>query len=317
MLNFSFRVWLEDDQKPKMIKDPYGVSQTWLHALPKDVGGVEPQNDSAIWRFVDVMADPAKNGPLIHLCCTKGNGARIPSFSKEERYNEKIGGNLIHDDSHLLKNAHGVVTSVMKETMFGFAPEGPMVGSMIIMCPPLSFSMTDKLLLASVIRHESRHAADFVAMGGKTMGQKPSASVADLDLDEYASCIVEARAWSDQLRWLLRMLGNSKAVITAIEDERSFFNFDPGFRKTARYFLEAMEKEVKTEAAFVNGGSIFDSPIKISRTRGNDNRRLERQLDPKKLEQAAMLTLHIISRFSFSENVKVDSTIKARVHGQH
>jgi hypothetical protein len=246
MLNFSFRQWIEASVPP--IHDKQGVVKRWVNSMPPESDS--PQIDSEVWTFTEAMADARKNATAISWAIS----ARGKHSSQSDvRYGPKrISGNLLLVNSPLLKDAVGIVTLDPSNTQCSFIPDGPpeIIGSLIIALPPFTYSMEDKAILAGVIRHELRHASDFVSMGGKVSGiGYPSKMTMDLDRAAYYSHIVEARAYADQLRWYLRMMGNDSGKVMSALAQSELFGADKELQECAKYFLEEISKSPVSEDA--------------------------------------------------------------------
>jgi hypothetical protein len=133
--------------------------------------------------------------------------------------------------------------------LFGFGVLEPHLGEMIVRAVPLVYTMEDRALLAGIIRHELRHAADFVSVGGNISGMGgANQEIAFTNPDLYIRSIQECRAFSDQLNWLLKTMGgNSSAVLRAIKSSK-FFGMSPDFAKVAEYFLDGLVKQQNEDA---------------------------------------------------------------------
>lgn len=280
MADFNFRLWLEAVPELK-VHNPGGAADMWMHNLPHD----SPQNDTEIWKFSEAMASPRQNAELMaHLMIGI-------DFHPIMRYGpKKISGNLLNLNSPLLREATGEIVSHPKQMLFGFGVEEPIKGKLIIAAPPVAYTPEDRALLAGIIRHELRHAADFVHMGGNGKGMA-TGELATTDLDGYVNHIMEARAFSDQLRWVLKLMGNNVPLVMDALKKSAFFGMGDTFAKVAQYFLEALVKH-KNEAVV---------PI-VSKAENPDM-----QVNAKK---AAYLVMKILKIMQFSNLVHVSPKVK-------
>lgn len=277
MLNFA--IWLEEEEG--IIKDKAGVAQRWLSALPGEKSAII---ESEVWVFVEAMANPKKNGAAFNKLI------RHISFPSDIRYGpKKICGNLLTINSDLLKDATGQIISNPRETMFGLGAEGDVLGELLISHPPLVFAMEDKALLASIIRHELRHGMDIASMGGG-MGIEPSGSLIETDFDGYLSHVLEARAYSDQLRWLLQIMGNNiDSVLRLLR--KPPFGFSPDMVECSKYFLQD----------FIKSSTVHES---LGLSINNASKKSINNKVDKNVETAARLVAAIMEGFRFKNYVR-------------
>lgn len=265
----------------------------WLHNTPHD----SPQNDTEVWKFAETMADPQKNADLMLKLVSGQMFSPIPRYGPK-----KICGNLLMANSPLLKDARGEIVPHPKLAMFGFGLEPPVAGELIVATVPVAYTMEDRALLAGIIRHELRHAADFISMGGHVKGVGATGELAALDPDAYVSHIMECRAFSDQLKWLLKLMGSSAAAVMKAIRSSPFFGMDPDFAKCAEYFLEGLTKQ-KNEAALP---AMHQPPAMV--------RKAETPHGKMQFDQITQLLHQIMQKMRFANNVRVPAAIKADVH---
>lgn len=239
------------------------------------------------------MAEPKKNSQLMAQLMMGFE------FAPMVRYGPKrIAGNLLTMNSPLLKEAKGEIVPHPRLMMFGFGVEGDVKGELLIAAPPLAYTAEDRTLLAGIIRHELRHAADFVHMGGRTEGMG-TGQIAYVDTDAYFNHILEARAYSDQLKWLLNLMGGNERLVVDTLKKNAFFGLSADITKAVEYFLEAFSKQ-KHEAVFP---SFNNPPAMVSKAKGVDSQQVH-------AEKAAHLVVKIMEIMSFSNMVHVPRGMK-------
>lgn len=211
-MEISFRHWLENLDDPNAIQDPDEVAQHWYDNLP-----VEPpqRNEQAIRGFVNAMSEDWYCGVLTadHL-----QGHKFT----EVMYDDKaISNNLLMISHPNLGMARGIISNE-EEPEFKFKMGGINAGNLYITTPPFVYEQTDRDLLASIIYHELGHAIDFLAPKRYDI---PSGRFR-YNAEAYAKNINEARRYADQLKWLLRKVGNVQQVISMLEGDRTITHTD-------------------------------------------------------------------------------------------
>jgi hypothetical protein len=213
---FQFQRWLEQDE----VLHPQNVARRWLAKLPQESGS---QNRKAIWQFVETMALEDLNQDLLNVIYRRE--------VHEPRYEEPIEGNLLNTRTGKLGTANGIIAWPEK-AHFGFFLDGERAGNMEIKHPPVIFVQNDKELLAGIIWHELRHAQDW-AKGEVNYQEPPSPQ---FSMGKYARHILEARAYADQLRELLRRVGHPQEVMDMLSSG-SEFALDERLHDVALHFL--------------------------------------------------------------------------------
>ena len=248
--------------------------------MPKD----QILNDIEVWKMTNALADPTENAIMAVGMLTGRDYGDVTVYGPEP-----ISGNLLKTASGLLKTATAKIVGSSKRATFYFAV-GPkaIAGTVMIAPPPLVYERNDLAVMFGMISHELRHAADFVALNGDDSAfHKLDPSAVKIDMQAYASNIMEARAFAEQISQMLRLMGGrTDLVIEALEKNAPLF--PPEIKKVARILLEEIAKDSVKESFDPNPPAIVrgmeeEAPQKIVRLLGE-----------------------IIERLSFSNNIKRD-----------
>lgn len=195
-----FRNWFESEEESG---GPWAHEHPWL----KRLGNVD-YNKSQVNVFVEAMADKDKNAAALYQILVNRS-----SYSNE-RYNKPIADNLLIHSDQRLKNAIGTVQFPQRGVSpFAFIALGDEAGTIKISPPPVIYDEVDKHLLASVVIHELTHADHW----SKDRRFKP-AKIRDeygFNYVKYARHWTEARAYSQQLIFLLRTIPNRQTIVDA------------------------------------------------------------------------------------------------------
>jgi hypothetical protein len=218
----EFQRWLmeQDEDGDYPVLNPANVARRWYGKMPAPGA----QNEKAIWKFVAEMSDETLNYDFLQIIRRKIRGV------SETRYDEPIEGNLLNTRTGKLKNAIGTIFWP-GESNFGFFDTGSKAGELEIKHPPTLFAKQDRELLASIIWHELRHAQDW-SRGDVHYPPKPQ----KFNTGKYARHILEARAYADQLQWLLGRVKNVQEVMDMLSSG-SEFSLDESLHEVALQFL--------------------------------------------------------------------------------
>lgn len=277
-----FKTWLENIER-KIPVDPDEVVPTLYRSLPSKN---EQPNETEVNIFVEKMVE---NDVDIAATFNRGNAVH------QDRYDEPLV-KLTNINDPKLGRAYGLVTST-RNSRFYFAHEK---GEVWIICPPAIYFEEDKILLASVIRHEAQHAIDHVLYNfpsSKIISRRKIEGEWYCDSNAYYTAKNEARAYSDQFEYILkRMNYDVDKVINALELKHRLSKptdpvvLDSEVIEVARKYLE---KYRKTEARMVKElfGEIEEPAITAS-------------INKEYAQRAGVLLCRIIKLLKFGNFVK-------------
>jgi hypothetical protein len=288
-------------QPLKLLNNPKAIADYWREVQPTDFASVVNQEEVVV--VCNALSDNVKNVPEV-------NKAIKEEVVHDIRYEKALSGGLIRAQSPKLQNAVAIVTTEFPQK-FMFALTGKFAGMLRIFHPPLFYFGTDKSLMASIIVHELRHAADFLNPQYKNI--LPSSS--DFyDNNKYAKNVGEARAFAEQLNFLLRKFNfDVDLVIRTLKGLRpaevpSPLRMDDDILRAARIYLELQRPKTegwlsKMAAPLMMGAaSVF--PKSNVAPEPPESPQITQTAQRQEVRQAAILVLRIFSLFAFSNFVK-------------
>lgn len=221
----NFKQWIENDQ----------IGKLWASNTPTDY----PFIDSEVNKFAEDMCDSLRNAIYAYKILTD------QKFGQRTFYGPKnICGNLLNiKSSKYLEIAVGGVTED-RNAIFAMKIMDDDKASIIILNVPMVYDYDDKLLLRSSIIHELRHAADYHEFRSKGGNPKDFSSehLYEINLELYAKHIHEARAYAEQLRWLMKKLNNKTDVVMAL------LSGPLGISDSLHQFAQVFLKELTNES---------------------------------------------------------------------
>ena len=222
MQKLNFRCWFEDNfNEPDAIQDPRDVAKLWHANMPREA---PKQNAHAVEQFASYMFDIDKNSQAV-----KNYFDGI--YVNEVRYDQPINNNLLNINDEKLKNAKGLVSS-RENPAFKFFMGAELGGNLLIRHPPVFYSIKDEELIRSIIWHELRHAIDWINPEFKDV--EPSSQI--FDVEKYARNAYEARAFADQLKFLMKRIGNPNKVMKVLIN--TTYKFPEALIPVAKAFLK-------------------------------------------------------------------------------
>jgi hypothetical protein len=225
----NFKLWIENEE----------VSKWWLKNMPQDYPFIEAE----VEKFAETISNPVYNAILLF------NIISGKKFTLKTVYGPKeICGNLLNIKSTHIEDAGGMITDEDHLQKMMVSIDENDKANLIISIKPMSYTDTDETLLKGIIIHELRHAADYHSYMEK--GGDPnrfgSAIFSEIDLVLYAKHIFEARAYAEQLRWLMKKLNNNVDLILKML-KRGLGLPDPLYQ-FAETFLKELIKQNKNES---------------------------------------------------------------------
>jgi hypothetical protein len=194
-----------------------------------------------------------------------------------------MSNNLLRTSSPLLGSATGrVAGSPARVQMHFVIASDNSSGDMMIAPPPILYEKEDLGFMFGIIAHELRHAADFVAVDGS---REPfyNANAAEFDMDAYATNVMEARAFADQVAETLRLMGGRTDLVIEAMDRSNLMLMAPNdVKEVMKIMLEEIASRNLAESA---------PPAAVK--------------DEKKhADQIVELLLQIVERFRLARNFK-------------
>ena len=225
----NFKLWLEDQE----------IAKWWLKNIPQDY----PFIDAEVKNFAGTISNPVYNAILLF------NMISGKKFTLKTVYGPKeICGNLLNIKSDHIADAGGMITDENNLQKMMVSIDKNDKANLIISIKPMTYLESDEMLLKGIIIHELRHAADYHSYMEK--GGDPdnfgSAIFSEVDLVLYAKHIFEARAYAEQLKWLMKKLNNNVDLILEML-KRGLGLPDPIYQ-FAEAFLKELVKQNRNES---------------------------------------------------------------------
>lgn len=256
------------------IRDKSFAAKFWAGNTPKD----NSLNNSEVWAMVGDLSDSEVNGPMAAKSLLSHDIPDAIVYGPKE-----LSNGLLRLSSPLLGKATGKIAGSLKRVVMRFVVESAKAaGDVLVAPPPLLYQKEDLAIMFGMIAHELRHAADFVSLDGDV---KPFYNVAEerLDMDAYATNLMEARAFADQISQMLRLMGNrTELVVEAIDKSPLMLMTPKDIREVAKTMLEEIAKNNVNESL---------TPAVVVKDEKNN------------AEKVVGLLLEIVERFKFSNNV--------------
>lgn len=212
--------------------------RTWFESWIEELPGGLPVNESEVRAFVEAMADNSKNLPAKRIA------EASPLFSRvnEDRYKKPLSDNLLTISSPKLKYAQGTVTDRATPKFAFYLFDGEYkAGNLVIRIPPVLFDDEDKVLLRRILKHELRHAVDWL---NPEIQDEPSGKYVRegyiFNLEKYTTNRYEARAHAEELRDLMKQIGDVNKVLQLLQ-KRSEFSMSKQLIGIAEEFLHAYQ----------------------------------------------------------------------------
>lgn len=273
-MNF-YEMWTILEKETRVVgnTDPSTMARAWERMQPQEPV-MNHLRMSEVWKITRNLSDQDLNRAWMYAV-TIGLPIQTTSVYKERL--TKI----------VKKEIRGTIEAEIGQEIDFYC--GPINGNqgihVMIATTPMIYSKYDKVTLTSIIVHELRHSMDFHEMGNF----KPADYTRDMgthyeiNMDDYARNIIEARAHVDQIKNLVYTMGGGEEAKKVLKESALMRMAIPEIRQSMIEFIDLI----------FSTNESFNPPAIIMKHEKHE------------VEQAVDLIQKICESFKFSNFVKI------------
>lgn len=275
-MNF-YEMWTILEKETRVVgnTDPSTMAKTWGLMMPQEPV-MNQLRMSEVWKITRNLSDQDLNRAWMY---TVAIGSPIQTTSVYRERLTKI----------VKKEIRGVIEAEIGQEMdFHCRPINGNQGiesHVMIATTPMIYSKDDKVVLTSIIVHELRHSMDFHEMGNFKVADytRDMGTHYEINMDDYARNIVEARAHVDQIKNLVYTMGGGEEAKKVLKESVLMRTLIPEIKQSMIEFIDLI----------FSTNESFENPAIVMKHEKHE------------VEQAVDLVQKICESFKFSNFVKI------------